>query len=85
MYNYMRIAPERGLTLILFMKSIASPNLTGDFFGGVASSSLGRVITYSFGKKALNPRIRSLCPFNNSFTLVMTLAISILETKNNVK
>lgn len=66
------------MTFILLTKSIASSNSTV-FFAG-ASSSL-RVISYPLGKKVLNPKIRLLCPLNNSFTLAITPAVSSLQKK----
>lgn len=64
-------------TFILFTKFIASSNSTGFF--GIGSSSGGRVISYPLGKKVLNPRIRSRCPLNSSFTLNITPLVSILQ------
>lgn len=72
------------LTLILFTKLIASSNSTGFFTGGCSSSS-GRVISYPFGKKVLNPRIRSRWPLNNCFTLAMTPAVSVLQSQHIAK
>lgn len=60
-------------TFILFTKRIASSNSTGFF-------SSGSLISYPFGRKVLNPRIRSRCPLNNSLTLIITPVVSILQS-----
>ena len=59
-------------TFILFTKLMASSNSTGLF-------SSGSLISYPFGKKVLKPKIKSRCPLNSSFTLIITPLVSILS------